>query len=82
MLASGFYQMDCMAAMQQFPDKFFDLAIVDPPYGGGGVRTHGQNASGADSAGGLTNTTLAPAIRCTRTGGTWATKYRQRRTAA
>ncbi len=35
MLASGFYQMDCMAAMQQFPDKYFDLAIVDPPYGGG-----------------------------------------------
>lgn len=33
MLASGFYQIDCMAAMQQFPDKFFDLAIVDPPYG-------------------------------------------------
>lgn len=24
---------DCMEAMKQFPDKFFDLAIVDPPYG-------------------------------------------------
>lgn len=24
---------DCMAAMAEFPDKFFDLAIVDPPYG-------------------------------------------------
>ena len=31
----GFYNMDCMDAMKQFPDKFFDLAIVDPPYGGG-----------------------------------------------
>jgi len=30
---SGFYCMDCMEAMKQFPDKFFDLAIVDPPYG-------------------------------------------------
>lgn len=29
----GFYNMDCMDALKQFPDKFFDLAIVDPPYG-------------------------------------------------
>ena len=27
------YNMDCMAAMKEFPDKFFDLAVVDPPYG-------------------------------------------------
>jgi|SRR6186713_1664286 len=26
---------DCMEAMKEFPDKFFDLAIVDPPYGVG-----------------------------------------------
>lgn len=25
--------MDCMEFMRQFPDKFFDLAVVDPPYG-------------------------------------------------
>jgi site-specific DNA-methyltransferase (adenine-specific) len=25
--------MDCMAGMKGFPDNFFDLAIVDPPYG-------------------------------------------------
>ena len=25
--------MDCMEAMRSFPDKFFDLAVVDPPYG-------------------------------------------------
>jgi len=31
----GLYNMDCMEAMKQFPDGFFDLAIVDPPYGGG-----------------------------------------------
>jgi len=29
----GFYNMDCMAGMREFPDKYFDLAIVDPPYG-------------------------------------------------
>lgn len=33
MLESGFYNMDCMDAMREFPDKFFELAIVDPPYG-------------------------------------------------
>lgn len=27
--------MDCMIGMKQFPDKYFDLAIVDPPYGFG-----------------------------------------------
>jgi len=27
------YNMDCMEGMAQFPDKYFDLAIVDPPYG-------------------------------------------------
>ena len=27
------YNMDCMEAMRQMPDKAFDLAIVDPPYG-------------------------------------------------
>jgi site-specific DNA-methyltransferase (adenine-specific) len=25
--------MDCMEGMGHFPDKYFDLAIVDPPYG-------------------------------------------------
>lgn len=27
------YNMDCMEGMGKFPDKYFDLAIVDPPYG-------------------------------------------------
>lgn len=27
------YLMDCMEGMAQFPDKYFELAIVDPPYG-------------------------------------------------
>lgn len=27
------YNMDCMEGMAKFPDKYFDLAIVDPPYG-------------------------------------------------
>lgn len=35
--------MDCMQGMKEFPDKYFDLAIVDPPYGrkehGGKIRS-------------------------------------------
>lgn len=27
------YNMDCMEGMKLFPDKYFQLAIVDPPYG-------------------------------------------------
>jgi site-specific DNA-methyltransferase (adenine-specific) len=27
------YLMDCMEGMAQIPDKYFELAIVDPPYG-------------------------------------------------
>jgi site-specific DNA-methyltransferase (adenine-specific) len=27
------YNMDCLEGMKQFPDKYFELAIVDPPYG-------------------------------------------------
>lgn len=30
---SEFYNIDCMEGMKQYPDKYFDLAIVDPPYG-------------------------------------------------
>lgn len=28
--------MDCMDGMAQFPDGYFDLAVVDPPFGGAG----------------------------------------------
>ncbi len=41
------YLMDCMVGMRQFPDKYFSLAIVDPPYGitdknGNDVMTGGR----------------------------------------
>lgn len=29
------YNMDCMEYMRTLPDKAFDLAVVDPPYGDG-----------------------------------------------
>lgn len=31
-MVSEVYNMDCMEYMKSKPDKFFDLAIVDPPY--------------------------------------------------
>jgi len=27
------YNMDCVEGMKHYPDKYFDLALVDPPYG-------------------------------------------------
>ena len=52
MLDFGYYNMDCMQGMKEFPDKYFDLAIVDPPYGDGG----GAGADRRDSGKGSTDT--------------------------
>lgn len=30
---NNFYNIDCMKALPEIPDNYFDLAIVDPPYG-------------------------------------------------
>ena len=42
------YNMDCMEAMKAMPDKCFDLAVVDPPYGigesGAKAITRGKQA--------------------------------------
>ena len=32
-MISEVYNMDCLEGMKKYPDKYFDLAIVDPPYG-------------------------------------------------
>ena len=32
-MRSAVYNEDCIAVMKRYPDKFFNLAIVDPPYG-------------------------------------------------
>ena len=41
----GFYNADCMEHLKDFPDKFFDLAIVDPPYGINVFRTANETRS-------------------------------------
>jgi site-specific DNA-methyltransferase (adenine-specific) len=40
---SEVYLMDCIEGMKHYPDKYFDLAIVDPPYGIG-AENHAGNA--------------------------------------
>lgn len=38
MLKPGLYNMDCTDGMRGIPEKYFDLAIVDPPYFSGPER--------------------------------------------
>lgn len=37
------FNIDCMEYMKTLPDKAFDLAVVDPPYGNGGGKFSGRN---------------------------------------
>lgn len=41
-IISEVYNMDCITGMKEYPDKYFDLAIVDVPYGIGedGSKNH------------------------------------------
>ena len=52
----GLYNMDCMIALKEYPDNYFDLAIVDPPYGdagGGSVERRDSENGSTDTAGRL-----------------------------
>ncbi len=40
------YCMDCMEYMKTVPDNYFDLAVVDPPYGGAGNEFAGKTRFG------------------------------------
>lgn len=59
------FNMDCMEAMREMPDKAFDLAVVDPPYGDGCSQVvqvererERLGGRGTDLAGGLTDTSV------------------------
>lgn len=60
------YNMDCLVAMKEFPDKFFDLAVVDPPYGIN-ITGHNSQKGGAKPFGSKT----------TKVGGGYATSPKQ-----
>ena len=42
------YLMDCMQGMALYPDKFFDLAVVDVPYGIGADKQAHKNSGRRD----------------------------------
>ena len=37
-MTSETFNIDCMEGMAKYPDKHFDLAIVDPPYGSSNIE--------------------------------------------
>jgi len=43
-MISEVYNMDCMELMARYPDKYFSLAVCDPPYGIGedGLKNHSR----------------------------------------
>lgn len=41
---SAVYLLDCIEGMRHFPDKYFDLAVVDPPYGIGADKKQNEAA--------------------------------------
>lgn len=62
----GFYNADCNLAMKEFPDKYFDLAIVDPPYGDGNSDIGGGKRFGER---------FDRYKKIDRTGRSWSKKY-------
>jgi site-specific DNA-methyltransferase (adenine-specific) len=64
------YNEDCMDLMARYPDKYFQLAIVDPPYG---------HAMTSEVYRGRNHTRFGGTFdkyQIARTGGTWQTKYK------
>lgn len=60
-MASVAFNADCMEIMRQYPDGYFDLAVVDPPYGDAGGLCVRHAVGGCSTV--------------TRTGGKWAAKF-------
>lgn len=56
---SQVYNQDCLEGLKEFPDKFFDLAIVDVNYGLGedGKSNHSRNKAFGSKSFGAKNTT-------------------------
>ena len=44
------YNMDCMDFLRAQADKSFDLAIVDPPYGGGYTQELADGLNGTSES--------------------------------
>jgi site-specific DNA-methyltransferase (adenine-specific) len=48
-MSTELLNIDCMIVMTRYPDKYFDLAIVDPPYGINVNHNMGRRAGNAKS---------------------------------
>ena len=68
-MAIVFENRDCLEAMKEFPDKFFDLAIVDPPYG------DGKGGNGGGRFGGMFQSSINGQNTRRPTGGGYHGKY-------
>ena len=64
-VASRTFNTDCLLKMKEYPDGYFDLAVVDPPYGGGGISRQERNEVRWP----------VREIHLSRTGGGWAAKF-------
>ncbi|MCL2861024.1 MAG: site-specific DNA-methyltransferase [Firmicutes bacterium] len=61
------HNLDCMEGMRDIPDKFFELAIVDPPYGSDSEKNElGCHFNGRGRG---------AKYKIERIGGTWQKKY-------
>lgn len=84
---SEFYNDDCMKHLAEYPDNYFDLAVVDPPYGGGGTErvengaldgrfgNKGSRFERYRGGGRDTSPMVSEKIKASRTGGKWAAKF-------
>lgn len=66
------YNLDCMEAMKEIPDNFFQLAICDPPYGighdGQRQRVHNNRKHNRNFTPGKAGTRSRPRLN---TSGSW-----------
>ena len=67
------FNCDCMEYMKGLPDKAFDLAIVDPPYGDPAKEIEDGNQR--ENILGFLDGPSGNSEGVERTGGTWAAKY-------
>jgi len=65
-----FVKGDCMDYLPGFDDGFFDLAIVDPPYGGGSILMQQSSGTSTEGSG---NGSTATSIR--QGGRAWSNSY-------
>ena len=69
------YNIDCMQYMKTLPDKYFDLAVVDPPYGDAMQKQEFREQGVHFVPRGRGKKYAQGEKSVARTGGTWAEKY-------